>query len=223
MIGQLLGGDVHGVDDGALGGVVARLPAHGGPGLGFFGRLVLDHLRHFDRLHHLGDDAVEQEQNGDAVLLGLLIGEHHRVHDLLDGGGRVGQQVVVAVAAALGGLEIVALGGLDVAEAGTAAHDVQDHAGQLSAGDVGDALLLQGDAGAGRRGDNAHAGTGSAVHHVDGRHFALGLQEAAADFGHTGGHVFGDLSLRGNGVAEEETCAGANGSLGDRFGPLHES
>ncbi len=77
--------------------------------------------------------------------------------------------------------EGVALGGLDVAQTGAAAHDVDDHGGDAGACAVGDALLLQGHAGAGRRGDDAGAGTGSAVHHVDRRHFALGLQEAAAE------------------------------------------
>ena len=131
--------------------------------------------------------------------------------------------MVVAVAAALGALEVVALGGLDVAETGAAAHDVEDHAGQLGAGAVGNALLLQADSGAGGRGDDARAGTGGAVHHIDRRDFALGLEEASSDLGHAGGHVLRDLGLRGDGVAEEETCAGANGGLGDRFGPLHKS
>lgn len=68
---------------------------------------------------------------------------------------------------ALDALEIVALGGLDVAQTGAAAHDVDDHGGDAGACAVGDALLLQGHTGAGRRGDDAGAGTGSAVHHVD--------------------------------------------------------
>ena len=223
VLAQGFGVDVDGVDDAALGGIVAGLPAGAGPGLGLGIDLEVDHLGHFDRLHHLGDDAVSQEQHGHAVLLRLLKGEHHDVDGLLHGGGSVGQQVVVAVAAALDALEIVALGGLDVAETGAAAHDVQDHARETGAGAVGNALLLQRNAGAGGGGDDARAGTGGAVHHVDRRDLALGLEEAASDLGHTGGHVFGDLSLRGDGVAEEETRAGADGGLSDRFGPLHKS
>ncbi len=46
------------------------------------------------------------------------------------GRGCVGQQVVVTVAAALDSLEVVALGSLNVAEAGAAAHYVQDNAGE---------------------------------------------------------------------------------------------
>ena len=131
--------------------------------------------------------------------------------------------MVVAVAAALDALEIVALGGLDAAQTGAAAHDVEDHAGQLSACDVGDALLLQADTGAGGRGDDAGAGTGSAVHHVDCRNLALRLEEAAAHLGHTGGHIFGNFCLRGDRIAEEETCAGADCGLRNRFATLHKS
>ena len=221
--GQGLGVDVDGVDDAALGGIIAGLPAGAGPGLLLRVDLEVHHLGHFDRLHHLGDDAVGQEEDGHAVLLGLVEGEHHDVDGLLHGGGSVGQQMVVAVAAALDALEVVALGGLDVAEAGAAAHDVEDHAGQLGAGAVGDALLLEADAGAGRRGDDARAGAGGAIDHVDRRDLALGLEEASSDLGHTGGHVLGDLGLRGDGVAEEEARAGANGGLSDRFAALHES
>ena len=131
--------------------------------------------------------------------------------------------MIVAVAAALDALEIVALRGLDVAQTGAAAHHVDDDGGNTGACAVGNALLLQGHAGAGRRSDDAGAGTGSAVHHVDGRHLALGLQEAAADLGHTGGHVLRDLRLGSDGVAEEETGACANGSLRNSFAALHKS
>ena len=131
--------------------------------------------------------------------------------------------MIVTVAAALDALEIVALRSLDVAQTGAAAHDVQDHAGQLGAGAVGNALLLQADAGAGGGGDDAGTGTGCAVHHVDGRNLALGLEEAASDLRHTGGHVLGNLGLRSDGIAEEEARAGTNGGLGDCFASLHQS
>ena len=131
--------------------------------------------------------------------------------------------MIVTVAAALDALEIVALGSLDVAQAGAAAHHVDDDSGNHGAGAVGDTFLLQGYAGAGGGGDDAGAGTGSAVHHVDGRHFALGLQEAAADLGHTSGHVFGDLRLRSDGVTEEKACAGTNSGFRNRFAALHKS
>ena len=223
MDGEGLGVDINGVDDAALLGVVARLPAGAGPGLLLRVNLVVDHLGHLDRLHHLGDDAVSEEEDRHAVLFCLVKGKHHDVDGFLNGRRGIGQQVVVAVAAALDALEVVALRGLDVAEAGAAAHDVQDNAGELCTRAVADAFLLQADAGAGGRGDDACAGAGSAVYHIDCRNFAFRLEEASSDFGHTGGHVLGDFSLRGNGIAEEKACAGTNGGLCDRFASLHQS
>ena len=49
------------------------------------------------------------------------------------------------------------------------------------------------------------------------------LQEAAADLGHTLRHVLRDLSLRGDGVAEEVAAAGTDGGLGYGFAALHKS
>ena len=131
--------------------------------------------------------------------------------------------MIVTVTAALDSLEVVALGSLDVAEAGAAAHDVDDQAGDLGACAVGDTFLLQGHTGAGRRSDDTGAGTGSAVYHVDSCNFALGLQEATADLGHTSSHVFRNLRLGSDGVTEEKACAGANSGFRDSFATLHKS
>ena len=51
--------------------------------------------------------------------------------------------MVVAVAAALGGLKIVGLRGLDVAETGTSAHHVDDEGGELGRGYVAYAFLFE--------------------------------------------------------------------------------
>jgi len=131
--------------------------------------------------------------------------------------------MVVAVAAALDALEIVALRSLNVAEAGAAAHDIEDDAGQLRAGAVGYAFLLEADAGAGRRGNGAGAGAGCAIDHVYCRDLAFGLEEAASDLGHTCGHVLRYLCLRGDRIAEEETGACANSGFRDCFATLHKS
>ncbi len=131
--------------------------------------------------------------------------------------------MVVAVAAALDALEIIALRGLDVAQSGAAAHNVQNYAGQLRTRAVADAFLLQGDAGAGGGSDGAHAGTGRAVDHVDCRNFAFRLQEAAAHFRHTGGHILRNFCLRCNRIAEEESRASPDGRFSDRFAALHQS
>ena len=220
---ELFGVDVQGVDNAALCGVIAGLPAGAGPRLLLGVNLVVHHLGHLNRLHHLCHDTVSQHQHGNSVLLRLVIGEHQRVDSFLNGGGSVGDEVVVTVAAALGGLEIVTLGGLNAAEAGAAAHNVENYAGELCASAVGDTLLLEADAGAGGRSDDARAGGGCAVNHVYCRNFALGLEEAASNLGHTGGHVLRDFSLRGDRIAEEETRAGTNGGFSDRFATLHKS
>lgn len=55
--------------------------------------------------------------------------------------------MVIAVAAAPGHLEIVRLAGLDAADAGAAAGNVQDHRRHLGAGQEAKPLLHQGDAG----------------------------------------------------------------------------
>ena len=70
------------------------------------------------RLHHGADDAVGQDEDGVAVPVGIVKGGVGHVHRLLDGGGGKDQHLEPAVAAGLGGLEIVHLGGLDGAHAG---------------------------------------------------------------------------------------------------------
>lgn len=133
MYGQVLGVDVEGVYRGSLCGVVTGLPAGAGPGLLLGVDLEVNHLGHLNRLHHLGDDAVGQEKDGHPVLLRLFKGEHHNIDCFLYRGGGVGQQMVVAVSAALDALKIVALRGLDIAQTGAAAHNVENDAGKLGA------------------------------------------------------------------------------------------
>ena len=124
---------------------------------------------------------------------------------------------VVTVAAAAGSLIVVALSGLDGAQAGAATHHVDDNGRQLSATHIGDAFLLQGNSGRGRRGHNAHATAGSAIDHVDCSHLGFRLQEAAADLGQMQRQVFRNLVLRGDGVTEEVFTAGTNGGFGNGF------
>src|SRR5690606_33018839 len=106
------------------------------------------------------------------VLLGQVKGEHGEIDGLLHRGGREHDGAVITVPGGAGHLEVVALGREDIAEAGPAAHDVHDHAGDVRAGDVRKPLLHQADAGAGRRGHHTNTGARSAVNHVDGGNFA---------------------------------------------------
>ena len=67
-----------------------------------------------------------------------------------------------AVAAGLRGLRIVLLGGLDRAEAGAAALNIDDETGDIGAGDIGDTLGFQRNSGRGGGGHNAGTGCGAA-------------------------------------------------------------
>ena len=216
---QHLGLDVQGVDDGP-GTVPLGIPALAGPGLIGHGGIVV-HLQ-LHRLHHLADEAVRQDDDGGAVLVGGVKGLGHQITGLLDGRGGVDHAVVIAVAAALGGLEVVALGGLDIAEAGAAAHHVDDNAGDLRGSAGGNAFLLQGDSGGGRGGHGSGAGAARAVDHVDGRQLRFGLQEAAAYLGHPAGHVLGNIVLRGDGIAEEKAAARLDCGFGNGLATLHQ-
>ncbi|MPN37126.1 hypothetical protein SDC9_184642 [bioreactor metagenome] len=137
-----------------------------------------------DGLHHLTDQTIRQHHHGIAVLVGDVERLLYEVHGLLNVGGSQNNGAVVAVAAAAGGLEIVALSRLNGAQARTAAHAVDDDGGQLSARKIGDALLLQGNAGGRGGGHGPHTGTRGAVHHVDGGHLRLGLDKDLAVLGH---------------------------------------
>ena len=131
--------------------------------------------------------------------------------------------MIVPMSAALGGLEVIRLRGLDPAEPGAPALDVDDQAGKIASRDIGDALLFQGNARRGGGGHDASAGARDAVDHVDGRKLAFRLQERAADLGHPFGHIGGNLRLRGDGVTEIMAAAGADRRFGDGFVSLHQN
>ena len=212
------------LDPGAVG--VVQLVAHTGPVL--LGRLegghllVALHLGQHHRLHHGADNAVGQDEHRVAVPVGVVKGGVGHVHRLLDGGGGEDHHLEAAVAAGLGGLEVVHLGGLDGADARAAPGDVGVHHGDAGGGAVGDALALQGDSGGGGGGHGPHAGGGGAVHHVHRGHLRLALDEHAAHLGHATGKILGNLILRGDGIAGKEPAARPHGRLGDGLAALHK-
>lgn len=213
---QHVGLEVEGVDDVVL---TLALGAGEGPGL-----VVVLHLYVLkgDGLHHLANGAVSQDHGNHAVLVRQVEALDGEAGHLLDGGGSQDDHVVVAVSAAPGGLEVVALAGLDAAETGAAALDVHYESGYVTAGDVAQALAHQGDSGAGGGGHHPHARGCGAVDHVDGSYLALRLEEDTADLGHLLGHVGGHLRLGSNGVAEIVTAAGLDRRLGDGLVALHQ-
>ena len=84
--------------------------------------------------HHLADKSIHDHHDGVAVLVGNVKGLLYEVHGLLDIGGGEDQGAVVAVAAAAGGLEVIALAGLDGTQTRTTAHTVDDDGGQFCTG-----------------------------------------------------------------------------------------
>ena len=143
---------------------------------------------------------------------------------LLHGIGCEDDQMVVAVAAALDGLEIIALRRLDRTQSRTAALAVDDQTRELGAGQITEPLGHQRNAGTRRRGHDPLAGSGASVDHVDRRHLRLGLQHDHAGRLpglelHEGLHHF---RLRRNGVAEITVATVADRSMGDHFVALHQ-
>ena len=195
-----------------------HLCAGEGPGL-----IVDFHLRVLegDGLHHLPDGAVRQDHGGHEVLVRQVEALDGEAGHLLHGGGGQDDHAVVPVTAALGGLEVVGLAGLDAAQAGAAPLDVHHEGGHVGTGYVAQALALQGNSRAGGGGHDPHPGGGGAVDHVDGGDLALRLEEHAADLGHLFRHVGGDLRLGGDGVAEVVAAARPDGGLRDGFVALH--
>ncbi len=165
---------------------------------------------------------VHEDHRGVAILVGEVERERHELVALLHAPGREREELVVAVAAAFDRLEVVRLAGQCVAEPRPAALDVDDHAGQLARGDIGDSLLLEADAGAGGRCHHPLARARRAVDHVDRRDLAFGLKEDSAVCGHQHGHIFGDLVLRRDRVAEERVAPTGDGAVADRLITFHE-
>ena len=180
------------------------------------------HIFKGDRLHHLTDGAVRQDHGGHAVLVCQVETLDGQACHLLHGGRRQNDHPVVAVTAAFGSLEVVGLRGLDAAQTGAAALDVDYEGRHVRTGDIAQTFGLQRDSGTGGGGHNTHAGSGSAVDHVDGCDFTFRLEEHTADLGHLLCHVGGDLRLRGDGVAEVVAAAGANGGLRNGLVTLHK-
>lgn len=90
--------------------------------------LLRPHLGEHDRLHDRPHHAVGQDEDGVAVALGIIEGGIRHVDRLLHRRGGEHHHLKAAVAAGLRGLRIVLLGGLDGANGGAAALDVDiDH------------------------------------------------------------------------------------------------
>ena len=128
------------------------------------------------------------------------------------------------MAAALDGLEIIGLAGLDGSQSGASAGHVHDEGGQFGAGHVGNAFLHEADARGGGGGHDALAGSGAAIDHVDGCNLTFGLEHhhAGGFPGFLRGQGLQDLRLRRDRVAEISVATAADGGMGNGFIAFHQ-
>ena len=175
-----------------------------------------------DGLHHLSDGAVCQDHSGHEILVRQIKALDGEACHFLHGSRGQHDHPIVTVTAALGGLEVIGLGGLNTAQARAATLDIDHKSRNIRACYVAQALCFQRDSGAGGRGHNTHTGSSCAVNHVNGCNFTFRLQEDTADFRHFLCHVGGNFRLRGNGISEIVTATGANRRFGDGFIAFHK-
>ena len=174
------------------------------------------------RLHRLAQDPVGEQHHRRPVALGQHERRAHQLDRLTDRRRREHRHPVVAVAVALGRLEVVGLAGRDRPEPRAAAHHVDQDAREARAGEVAHRLGHQADARARARDQHPRAGRRGAQRHVDRRELALGLDEHPALLGHPAGHPLEQLGLGRDRVAEVGVAAGRDRRLGDRLVALHQ-
>ena len=166
-----------------------------------------------DRLVGVGEVVVAVEHHRVAP----AVGQVERQLGQLDGLGDVHRgehdAALVAVAAAAGGLPVVAL---------RAGH-VHDHHREPGQRQLADRLLHERQALTGRAGGAAGAGGGRAPRHAHRLELALGVHAHPTDGRELLGHVLEHLGERRHRVAGEEPAAGGDHRLGDGLGALHQS
>ena len=103
-----------------------------------------------DGFHHLTEQTVREYDCGHSVLIREVERACYAVSHFLYSRGSENDDVVIAVTYALCDLVVVRLRRLDAAETGTAAHYVDDDAGQIRTRDIGYTLGFKGNSGRGR-------------------------------------------------------------------------
>ena len=176
-----------------------------------------------DLLHHLADHTVRENHGRVAVFESQLKRQVNKVGHLLHRVRRQYNDVVVAIAAAHGSLAIVALTGLNGAQTGAAALYVDNQGRNLSRRHVADTFLHQGNTRTGGRSHDSLARTSAAIEHIDGGHFAFGLQHhhTARFPGLQFRQCFQHFRLWGNGITEVTVASAADGCVGNGLVSLH--
>ena len=141
MAFQHLGVDIQAVDDAARPARRGLVPVRSPGFLGKIGSRAVAVVQ-IHGFHHLADHAVAKHHDGVAVAVRNVESGLGQVHGFLHAGRRKHAGAVIAVPTAPRCLVIIALGGLNAAKPGAAAHDVDDHTRHLRAHQIADALLF---------------------------------------------------------------------------------
>ena len=167
--------------------------------------------------HHLTDHAVGENVGGSTVFFAHGEGFVAAVAHFLGGIGREDKTAVCTVSSALDNLEVVALFRADVAETGTAAHDVDDDRGQFKRREVADSFLFQADSESGTSGHDAFAGGACADYHIDCADFRFRLKKGAVKHREKFCGGMGDFTRGGDRIAVECIASGKQSPVDDGF------
>ena len=171
------------------------------------------HRLDVDRGVRVRDQEVAVDEHRVAPLVGKMERELGVLDGLDDVHGRQHDVAVVAVTAAPGGLEVVAL----------ATRHVEDHHRQPCERGLGERLLHEREPlpdGAGR---GARAGAQRAPAHPDRLELALGVDAHPAHFGKALGEGLEQLGERRHRIPGEEPAARGDRGLGHRLRPFHQT
>ena len=149
----------------------------------FFGQVGSGNVVEFNGFHHLTNQTVSQNDNGQKILVSDIECFHNHVNSFLYGCGSQNYVVVVAVCATLYCHVIVSLTGLNGTKARATTHHVDDNCGQTCVTDVTDTFLLQCNTGGRRACQHSCACCCCTVNHVNCCYLGFSLHECAAYLG----------------------------------------
>ncbi len=147
-----------------------------------FGDTLSGNIIELNRLHHLTNQTICENDNRCAVHISDVKRIHNHVNCFLNGCGSQNYIMVVTIGAAFYSHVIVSLTRLDCAKARAAAHHVDDNCGQTSVGDIADTFLFQSNTRGGGTCQYARTGCRRTINHIDSGYFRLSLNKCAAYF-----------------------------------------